>query len=104
MSESVSQRLPELGIRMALGATPGHILRSVVAHGAKVVVTGSAVGLVGAAALNSTMHSLVFGVETTDVGSYGMAAGVLFLATLTACLLPARRAAAVDPVRALRQQ
>ncbi len=104
VSESVSQRLPEFGIRMALGATPARILGAVVAHGAGIVVIGAAAGLACAVAVNRTMTSLVFGVETTDAGTYGVAAVVLFAATLTACLLPAWRAATVDPVRALRQQ
>ena len=104
IAESVGQRVPEIGVRMALGAAPGDILRLVMKQGGWMVATGLALGLGGALALRDSMASLVFGVPTSDPISFVVAALSLVVATLVACLLPARRAAAVDPVIALRQE
>ena len=67
------------------------------------VVIGIGLGVAGAAALNRVMSGLVFGVRTTDPASYTVAAVCLMTATLVACVIPARRAARIDPVQALRQ-
>jgi putative ABC transport system permease protein len=104
IAESVAQRVPEIGVRMALGAAPSDILRLVMTQGGWMVVVGVALGIGGAIALRDSMASFVFGVPTSDPLSFVVAAVSLIAATLIACLVPARRAAAVDPVIALRQE
>jgi putative ABC transport system permease protein len=104
IAESVAQRVPEIGVRMALGAVPGDILRLVMRQGGWMVAVGVALGIGGAIALRDSMASFVFGVPTSDPLSFVVAALSLVVATLIACLVPARRAAAVDPVIALRQE
>ena len=103
IAESVAQRVPEIGVRMALGAAPSDILRLVMTQGGWMVAIGVALGIGGAIALRDSMASFVFGVPTSDPLSFAVAALSLVVATLIACLVPARRAAAVDPVIALRQ-
>lgn len=88
---------------MALGAAPSDILRLVMTQGGWMVAVGLALGIGGAMALRGSMASFVFGVPTSDPLSFVVAALSLVVATLIACLVPARRAAAVDPVIALRQ-
>ena len=103
VAESVAQRVPEIGIRMALGARPGDVMRMVISQGAWIVVAGLTLGLLSAIAAREVMASFVFGVPTTDPAAY-VAAGLTLAATaLTSCLIPARTAAAIDPVVALRQ-
>ena len=104
IAESVAQRVPEIGVRMALGAAPSDILRLVLTQGGWMVAVGVALGFGGALALRDSMASFVFGVPTSDPLSFAVAAVSLVVATLIACLVPARRAAAVDPVIALRQE
>jgi putative ABC transport system permease protein len=104
IAESVAQRVPEIGVRMALGAAPVDILRLVMAQGGWMVAVGVVLGIGGAIALRDSMASFVFGVPTSDPLSFIVAAVSLLGATLIACLVPARRAAAVDPVIALRQE
>ena len=99
---SVNQRLREIGIRVAVGATPGLVIRDVVGHGMALVLGGAITGAVGAALLTRAAKTLLFQVGPTDPITY---AGVLFVligAALAACYLPARRAARVDVLRALR--
>jgi putative ABC transport system permease protein len=103
IAESVAQRVPEIGVRMALGAAPFDILRLVMTQGGWLVAVGISLGIGGAIALRDSMSSFVFGVPTSDPLSFVVAAVSLLAATLIACLVPARRAAAVDPVIALRQ-
>ena len=103
MAESVAQRVPEIGIRVALGATPAAIRRLVIAQGGWMVVLGLGGGLAGALALRRAMATLVFGVPTTDPVAYAIACVSLAAATIAACAIPANRAASMDPVRALRQ-
>jgi putative ABC transport system permease protein len=104
MAESVAQRVPEIGIRVALGATPAAIRNLVIAQAGWIVVLGLAGGLAGAFALRRAMATVVFGVPTTDPVAYAIACLCLAAATITACAIPANRAAAMDPVRALRQE
>jgi putative ABC transport system permease protein len=104
MAESVAQRVPEIGIRVALGATPAAIRHLVIAQGGWMVVLGLAGGIAGALALRKAMATLVFGVPTTDPIAYAVACVCLTAATIAACAIPANRAAAMDPVRALRQE
>jgi ABC-type antimicrobial peptide transport system permease subunit len=104
MAESVAQRVPEIGIRVALGATPAAIRQLIIAQGGWMVVLGLAAGLAGALALRRAMATLVFGVPTTDPVAYAIACVCLAAATIAACAIPANRAAALDPIRALRQE
>lgn len=104
VAESVAQRVPEIGIRMALGADGAAVVRLILGEGARMVVAGIAIGCVGAIAFRHAMVAFVFGVPTTDVATYTFACLALGVAALVACLLPARRAAGVDPVIALRAE
>ncbi|HEY0871912.1 MAG TPA: ABC transporter permease [Vicinamibacterales bacterium] len=102
--EAVAQRVPEIGVRMALGATPQGILRMVLAQGGVLIGLGVVLGGAAALAMSGAMRAFVFRVPTTDPAAYLAAAVTLTLATLGACALPARRAARIDPVVALRQE
>jgi putative ABC transport system permease protein len=104
VAESVSQRVPEIGVRMALGATAGSIARMVLGQSAVTVAVGIAVGLAGAAALRGVMARFIFGVEPGDPISYITAVGLLLVAAFAASLIPARRAASIDPLQALRRE
>ena len=102
ISYSVAQRTREVGIRMALGAQTADVLKLVVRDGLKLVAIGIAVGLVGAFMLTRLMTTLLFGVTPTDVVTYAIVALGLVGVALAACYVPARRAAKVDPLVALR--
>jgi putative ABC transport system permease protein len=101
---SVSQRTREIGLRMALGARPRDALRLVIGEGMTLTLTGIALGLAAALALTRWMKSLLFSVEPTDPMTYAGVALLLALVALLACVIPARRAARVDPMTALRQE
>ena len=101
---TVSQRTREFGLRMALGANRPDVLRLVFAEGARVAVTGVAIGLVGAFALAGLMRSLVFEVDPRDPLTLAATGLVLLAVSLAACYLPARRATRVDPATALRME
>jgi putative ABC transport system permease protein len=104
LAYSVSQRTGEIGVRMALGATPSAVLRLIVGEGMKVALFGIAVGLVGALALTRIFSSLVFGVPVRDPGTFAAVAVALACVALAASSLPALRAARVDPMAALRHE
>ena len=101
---SVSQRGREIGIRMALGAEPRSVRRLILQEGARLALLGIAIGLAGAVAAAQAMRGLLFGVRSWDVATLAPVAGILALAALAATFLPARRAAAVNPVDALRSE
>jgi putative ABC transport system permease protein len=101
---SVSQRTREIGLRMALGARPRDALRLVIGEGMALTGAGIALGLAAALALTRWMKSLLFSVEPTDPTTYAGVALLLALVALLACVIPARRAARVDPMTALRQE
>jgi predicted permease len=98
----VSQRTREIGIRSALGAEPRQLARMFLRHGLALSVVGVVVGLVAAAALGRVMSSLLFGVEPLDPVAYVTAIGVILAAAALATYVPARRAAAIDPIETLR--
>jgi predicted permease len=104
MSYSVSQRMPEFGIRMALGARPWDLMRLIVGQGLRLSVVGAAVGLLCAAGFARLLGSLLYGVKGTDPITFS-AVALLASATATlACYLPARRATGADPMRSLRSE
>lgn len=98
----VGQRTREIGIRMALGAQRSDVLRSVIGRGLKVVVPGVCLGLVAAWAGSRALQSQLFGISAVDVPAYAASGLLLLIAALLACALPARRAANVNPIEALR--
>jgi ABC-type antimicrobial peptide transport system permease subunit len=101
---SVSQRSREIGIRMALGAEPRSVRRMILREGAWLVLLGIVIGLAGAVAAAQAVRGLPFGVRSWDAATLGPVAGILAIAALAAIFLPARRAAAVSPVDALRAE
>jgi putative ABC transport system permease protein len=104
MAQTVSQRTPEIGIRMALGAHAGDVLRLVVGRSALLTVVGVAIGIVCALGLTQVMAALLYQVEPGDPSTLAAVAFLLTLVALLACYLPARRATRIDPVTALRAE
>ena len=102
VSYSVSRRLHEIGVRIALGAHRGDVVSLVVGRGLLLVLAGELVGVAGALALNRVIATMVFHITTTDPLTYAGVALVWMLVGLAACYLPARRATRVDPMAALR--
>jgi putative ABC transport system permease protein len=101
---SVSQRTREFGIRMALGARAGDVLRIVAGDGLRIAVIGIALGLAGAAALTRSLTALLYGVKPADPVTFATAPVVLAVVVLAACAAPAWRASRVDPAVTLRQE
>jgi putative ABC transport system permease protein len=104
MALSVSQRTHEIGVRMAIGARPAEIVLMILSHGMGLAATGVVLGVVVAFALTHTVRTFLFGVTPTDPITFVGVAAVLSAAAFTACYVPARRAAKVDPLRALRTE
>ena len=102
MAYSVAQRTNEIGIRMALGAQPSDVIKLMVGHGMLLVFTGMVIGLAGAVALTRVMTSLLYGVSATDPLTFAGVSLVLVTVAFLASYIPARRAARVDPMIALR--
>jgi predicted permease len=104
VSQSVSRRTREIGIRIALGARRGQVIRMILFQGGRLALAGVGVGVLGAAAVGRVLESLLYGVSTFDPVAYGAAGGVLFLVSILANLKPALMASSVDPVRALQSE
>jgi putative ABC transport system permease protein len=104
MAFSIAQRTPEIGIRMALGAGQGHVRRQVLREGATLSAGGLMLGVAGAYALGRAMQSTLFGTGAMNVPVLLAVSAVLLASALLACYVPARRASAVDPMIALRQE
>jgi ABC-type antimicrobial peptide transport system permease subunit len=102
VSFSVNQRTTEIGVRMALGAPRSSVVRMIVHQGLTPVALGLAAGLVLALAMTRVVAQMLFGVEATDPMTYVAVVAVLASVAAIACLVPARRAAAIDPMQALR--
>jgi putative ABC transport system permease protein len=100
----VTLRSHEIGVRMAIGARPSDILKMVLLQNLALVAIGTIAGLLGALALTRILEGLLFGVKATDSSTFAMVAGVLVAAAMSACLIPAYRAAKVDPIVALRAE
>src|SRR5205823_7545112 len=103
MAYSVTQRTREIGIRMALGAQRSDVLRLVIQQGMTLTFIGIVVGVGGAFALTRVIGNLLFGVTATDPAIFLAIPLLLLFVALLACYLPARRAARLDPIRALAQ-
>jgi putative ABC transport system permease protein len=101
---AVRQRTAEIGVRMALGAPPASVARLVLGQAGRLVIVGCLLGAATALGVTRTMESLLFGVQAADPLSFVVAAVIIVLAGLAGSALPARRAARVDPVVALRSE
>jgi putative ABC transport system permease protein len=104
LAYAVSRRVSEIGVRLALGATPRGVLRLIVTQGMKPVVLGVAAGVVAAVFLTRVMTTLLYGVSATDVLTYAAVAGMLGAAALVSCWIPARQAIRMDVVASLRRE
>jgi putative ABC transport system permease protein len=103
ISYTVAQRTHELGVRAALGASGGRLMRMVLANGLALTVSGLALGLAGALAVTRVLSTLLFGVGARDPLTLIVSAAILLAVALAACYVPARRAARLDPLAALRE-
>jgi predicted permease len=104
LAYSVKRRTSEIGVRIALGASRGHVLRMILWQGLKVSFLGLLFGLLGALALTRVLTSWLYGVSALDPITFVAVLVLLLFITVTACLIPARRAASVDPMRCLRYE
>jgi putative ABC transport system permease protein len=104
MAFAVAQRTHEIGVRMALGARQGEVVALIVRGGMRLALVGIGIGLAGAFGLGRLMHSTLYGVESADAPSLAAVAALLLAVAALACWLPARRAAAIDPTQALRNE
>jgi predicted lysophospholipase L1 biosynthesis ABC-type transport system permease subunit len=99
---AVSQRRREIGVRVALGASPGSVLQLILSQGMRLAMAGVVIGVIGAAILTRSMDAVLFGIEPSDPWTFAQVSAVLLSAAAVASWLPARRAVAIDPLVALR--
>lgn len=104
LSYVVSRRTPEMGVRMALGASRGNVIGLVAGQGAKLAVLGLGIGLALAFVASRLLGSLLYGVTPTDPATFAAVAGAVFAIAMLATVLPARRATGIAPVEALRHE
>jgi putative ABC transport system permease protein len=104
MSYAVIQRVQEIGVRMALGANATDVVRLILKQAGLLVAVGTGFGLLASIALTRLMNSLLFEVKATDATTFLMVTAVLASVALVACWIPARRAAMIDPLLALRAE
>jgi putative ABC transport system permease protein len=104
MAYSVAERTREIGVRMAFGARENDILRGVLGEALRTTLIALAIGLLVARATSGVMSSMLFGVSANDPVTFGVAGAVVLAMALLACVVPARRAAKLDPVVALRAE
>jgi putative ABC transport system permease protein len=104
MAYSVSQRTQEIGVRVALGARSTDVMKMILGQGTKLAAVGVGIGLAGAFALTRVMSTLLFEVSVTDPATFAAVVALLAIVALLACYIPARRAAKVDPLIALRYE
>ena len=104
MAYSVTRRTGEIGVRLALGARPATVLAMVLRESSMLVLTGVAIGVLAALALSRVVATLLFGVSSRDAAAFAGAVGIMAVVALLATILPARRAARIDPTAALRYE
>ena len=104
VTQSVNRRTREIGIRLAIGARRGQVVRMILFQGGRLALAGVGVGLLGAALVGRVLESLLYGTSTYDPIAYAAAAGLLIVVALLANLRPALVASSVDPVRALQNE
>jgi ABC-type antimicrobial peptide transport system permease subunit len=104
MAYSVTQRRREIGVRVALGATPGRVFRTILGQGLFTTAAGVTIGVVAAMGLTRTLGTLLFDVKPTDPVTFAGVVGILVVVAMLACYVPARRATRADPMEALRQE
>jgi ABC-type antimicrobial peptide transport system permease subunit len=104
MWSTVRRRRAEIGVRMALGAGPSRVVREILVEGLRLTALGIGIGLAAAVGLTRLMTSLLYGIPATDPATYLGVAFLMSAVALLACYLPARRAARVDPMIALRAE
>ena len=104
MAYSVSRRTREIGVRVALGAVTGDVVKMILGQGLRMIFIGVAIGFAGALVLTRAVESLLFGVTATDPLTFGSVTVLLVGTALLACYIPARRATKIDPMVALRYE
>ncbi len=104
MAYSVKQRTSEIGIRLALGAQPSHVLKLIVGQGMMLTLAGILVGVAGAFGLTRLLSSLLYGIAPSDPATFVIVSVMLLAVSLLACYIPARRAMKVEPIEALRYE